>query len=115
MGIFSNFFGSNKSFDLDVNTFSEKIKNDKNAVILDVRTKEEFLDLRIPNSELIDIYKPDFLSNIEKLDRSKNYYIYCRSGNRSGTAVRQMVKLGFENVYHLKHGIISWKGKVERG
>ena len=114
MGIFSNFFGSNKSFDLDVNTFSEKIKNDKNAVILDVRTKEEFLDLRIPNSELIDIYKPDFLSNIEKLDRSKNYYIYCRSGNRSYHAGRYMLSAGFKNVCHLEPGIIGWDGPIEK-
>ena len=115
MGLISNFFGSKKPYDLDSDTFGGKILNDKNAVILDVRTKEEHVVNRIPNSILIDIYQPDFLSRIDQLDRSKNYYIYCRSGSRSGNAINHMVRMGFERVYHLQYGIISWNGETENG
>jgi rhodanese-related sulfurtransferase len=115
MGILSSFFEGKQVNNLNAELFAEKINQNQNAVLLDVRTVEEYIAERIPNSMLIDIYKPDFIMNIEKLDRSKSYFIYCRSGSRSSVAANEMVKLGFENVYNLKNGIISWQGDVERG
>ena len=112
MGIFS--IGS-KVNNLDADLFAEKINQHENAVILDVRTHEEYRSERIPNSVLIDIYKPDFLENIEKLDRSKSYFVYCRSGNRSYMAANEMMRMGFVSVFNLQNGIISWEGDVERG
>jgi rhodanese-related sulfurtransferase len=49
-----------------------------------------------------------------ELDKTKNYYIYCRSGNRSYHAGVFMLAEGFESVQHLKDGIISWTEKLER-
>ncbi len=99
---------------LDAETFEKMIEEDEKAILLDVRTPMEHEMQRIPNSILIDIYSPAFTSEIDKLDRSKNYYIYCRSGNRSYHAGNQMLKMGFEKVSHLQPGIIGWSGKTEQ-
>lgn len=93
--------------------FEQKLDEDKNAMLLDVRTQMEHRTSRIPNSLLIDIYNPTFLMEIDKLDRTKNYYLYCRSGNRSYIAGQQMKKMGFGEVYNLQPGIIGWTGAKE--
>jgi rhodanese-related sulfurtransferase len=94
--------------------FSNKILNDHLAVIIDVRTPEEYNEGHIPTSRLIDIYSPKFPQKISELDKSKNYYIYCRRGNRSYHAGVFMLKEGFTSVHHLEEGILSWKEKLER-
>jgi rhodanese-related sulfurtransferase len=67
----------------------------------------------IPNAIHIDIYKGQgFIYKLEELDKSKNYYVYCRSGNRSGQACRIMEQLGFENAYNLEGGILQWTGDI---
>jgi rhodanese-related sulfurtransferase len=85
-----------------------------NAVILDVRTEEEFNSEKIPNSINIDIYKGQgFVYLIDELDKNKDYYVYCRSGARSENACRIMKQMGFENAFNLVGGIISWQGAIE--
>jgi rhodanese-related sulfurtransferase len=98
---------------LDSKTFEQKFTEDKNAVLLDVRTPIENQMVRIPNSILIDINSPLFMQEIEKLDKSKSYYVYCRSGNRSFHAGNFMLQAGFEKVYNLEPGIIGWHGEKE--
>jgi len=86
-------------------------QKDKNAVILDVRTEEEISEGAIPNSINHDFYQgQDFLNALENLDKSKNYYVYCRSGNRSGQTCLLMQQLGFENTYNLVGGMNDWEG-----
>ena len=99
---------------LDAENFEKMIKEDENCVLLDVRTPMENKMLRIPNSLLIDIASPFFIPELDKLDRNKNYYLYCRSGNRSFHAGNQMLKMGFKKVCHLQPGIIGWKGETEQ-
>ena len=99
---------------LNSETFAEKLKEDSNAVLIDVRTKSENQLNRIPNSLLLDISNPAFFQKLDKLDKTKNYYLYCRSGNRSFYAGNQMIKLGFVSVYNLQPGIIGWKGEIEQ-
>jgi len=98
---------------LDAESFKKKLKEDKNSVLLDVRTPMEHNMVRIPNSILIDIYSPSFPQEIEKLDKAKSYYIYCRSGNRSFHAGNFMLGAGFEKVFNLEPGIIGWNGEKE--
>ncbi len=98
---------------LSASEFEQKLNDDNNAMLIDVRTQLEHHSGRIPNSILIDIYSPTFLSEINKLDRAKNYYLYCRSGNRSYIAGQQMKKMGFREVYNLQPGIIGWNGAKE--
>ncbi|WP_345004291.1 rhodanese-like domain-containing protein [Snuella lapsa] len=90
-----------------------QLENDANAVIIDVRTDDEVAEGIIPNAIHIDIYKGQaFIDEIDALDKSKNYYVYCRSGNRSGQACSIMEELGFENAYNLLGGILEWEGDL---
>lgn len=115
--ILSSIFGNNKSSfsNLNAGEFQKLLNEKSNAELIDVRTKEEYDAVRIPKSKLIDIYQPMFLEMIDKLDRSKNYFVYCRSGSRSYSACAQMKKMGFENLYNLSGGINEWEGEVEQG
>ena len=94
--------------------WTEQLNADDNAVILDVRTEAEVAEKKIPNSINIDIYKGQgFVYQLEELDKSKNYYVYCRSGARSEKACNIMNELGFDNAYNLLGGILEWTGDVE--
>lgn len=84
-----------------------------NKVLLDVRTEEEVDQGMIPNAIHIDFYKGDeFMEQMEALDKSKSYFVYCRSGIRSEKACDIMHELGIENAYNLMGGIIAWEGEV---
>jgi rhodanese-related sulfurtransferase len=99
--------------DLTQEEWAEQLAQDDNAVVLDVRTDAEVADGIIPNAIHIDIYMgQEFVNDIEDLDKSKNYYVYCRSGNRSHQACQIMEQLGFENAYNLEGGILDWTGDV---
>ncbi|MEW6653522.1 MAG: rhodanese-like domain-containing protein [Bacteroidota bacterium] len=108
------FFNRIRVNQLDSDTFAEQVSTTPNAVILDVRTEEEHYNTRIPNSILIDIYEETFPNEVLKLDKTKPYFVYCRSGNRSSSACMFMMKNGFQQVYNLEDGIISWNGKLEQ-
>lgn len=99
--------------ELDQQEWQQQLKDDKNAVILDVRTEEEVEEGYIPNSKNIDIYKgQDFINEVEKLDKSKHYYIYCRSGKRSSQACTLLDQMGFSETYNLRGGFSEWEGEV---
>ncbi|MFD2516632.1 rhodanese-like domain-containing protein [Salinimicrobium flavum] len=91
--------------------WKEQLERDENAEILDVRTQEEVEEGYIPNAKNIDIYKGQgFVEEIQKLDKSKNYYVYCRSGARSAQACTFMDQMGFKNTYNLIGGFSNWTG-----
>lgn len=95
--------------------WQEKLDKDSNAVILDVRTEEEVEEGYIPNSKNIDIYKGQgFINEVEKLDKSKHYYIYCRSGKRSSQACTLLDQMGFEETYNLLGGFSEWDGETSQ-
>ncbi|WP_136466289.1 rhodanese-like domain-containing protein [Flagellimonas onchidii] len=99
--------------DLSQEEWEEQLENDTNAFILDVRTPVEVEEGYIPRATNIDIYLgQEFLDEIEKLDKSKNYYVYCRSGNRSAQACAIMNSVGIENTYNLEGGFMNWEGEV---
>lgn len=99
--------------DLSQQDWASQLQDDPNAVILDVRTEDEVNEGFIPNAIHLDIYKgQEFLDEIKKLDTDKNYYVYCRSGNRSGQACSIMNQLGFENAYNLMGGFTDWNGPL---
>ncbi|WP_109438908.1 rhodanese-like domain-containing protein [Aquimarina sp. AU119] len=99
--------------DITQEEWQERIINDDNAVILDVRTEEEVEEGFIPKMLNIDIrLGQEFLDEVEKLDKSKNYYIYCRSGARSGQACALMNQMGFETTYNLIGGFMAWEGET---
>ncbi len=100
--------------DLSQQDWKTKLAADANAFILDVRTEEECNDGIIPGATCIDIYKgQEFVNQIDALDKSKNYYVYCRSGGRSGQACNMMSQMGFQNSYNLMGGFMKWEGDVD--
>jgi len=104
---FNIFSGFNKD-NIDTEKF-DILSKDKKYLLLDVRTKEEYINERIKDSILINFYSQDFLEQIKLLDKNVGYLVYCRSGNRSRTALDIMNKLGFQNSYNLIGGIVEWK------
>jgi phage shock protein E len=70
-------------------------------VVVDVRTRQEFESGHLPEAEHIDMMSPDFQNRIEQLDRDGTYYLYCRTGSRSGRAADLMARAGFERVYNI--------------
>lgn len=100
--------------DLTQSEWVEQLKGDDNAVILDVRTQDEVDEGKIPKALHIDIYKGQgFIYEVDVLDKSKNYYVYCKAGGRSAQACAVMNKLGFENTYNLMGGFSQWRGEIE--
>ncbi len=90
-----------------------KLKNEKKAVVIDVRTPAEWQEGVIEGATLfIDFKGANFEQQIAKLDKSKTYIVYCRSGGRSAGASQVMVDNGFKNVINMQGGILSWGGKV---
>ncbi|MGB0306012.1 MAG: rhodanese-like domain-containing protein [Flavobacteriaceae bacterium] len=99
--------------DLSQNEWAQAIAEQPEAVVLDVRTEEEFESGYIPNAKNIDLRMGSgFIDEINSLDKSKSYYVYCRSGARSAQAVQLMRDLGFNKTYNLLGGILEWEGEV---
>lgn len=95
--------------------WAESLKNDENAQIIDVRTEEEYIEGYIPGSKNLDIHGgQEFIDEVDKLDKSKSYYVYCRSGARSAQACAIMNQQGFDNAYNLMGGITEWEGEIEK-
>lgn len=90
--------------------FCEAIED---AVILDIRTPEEYEEGHIAGSKNINMYDEEFWQEIGKLDRSASYALYCRSGGRTAKALMMMERMGFESVGHLAGGILDWEGELE--
>lgn len=106
------FFGCKAQNSVKVLTaeeFAAAVKADKKAVILDVRRPDEFAAGHIEGAVLLNFLDTvAFNAGVEKLDKSKTYYIYCRSGRRSNNAAVILQKKGF-TVFDLGGGFLSWQ------
>jgi len=86
--------------------WEQSIKQDKNAQIIDVRSAEEFEEKHWPGALQINVENPQkFMDHIDKLDKDKNYYLYCNSGKRSNQACLVMEYNGFKNLFNLEDGL----------
>lgn len=93
--------------------FISKYQDTPGAVLVDVRTPEEYAEGHLKSSINIDIRNASFATEIATLDKSKTYFVYCRSGNRSAQAVAQMKAIGIEHIYDMLGGVSSNKGQLE--
>lgn len=85
----------------DMNEWKQKIENQP-GVVIDVRTQNEHDSGHLAATDLhYDFNSGEFERKVDQLDSEKTYYLYCRSGNRSGQAADIMKKKGFENVYNI--------------
>jgi len=91
--------------------FSKKISETKEAIIIDVRTPEEFEKGHLVNAVNYDWNGNDFETEISNLDKNKPVFVYCLSGGRSGSAAGKMRSDGFKLVFELEGGIIKWRAE----
>jgi rhodanese-related sulfurtransferase len=87
---------------------AQLILKNKDIVILDIRTPMEYNTSRIEGAINIDFYESSFINNLNNLDKNKRYFVYCRSGNRTGQSMRIFTSLGFKDIVHLQRGIVEW-------
>ena len=93
----------------EVFTILEKHRDDPDFVILDVRTPEEYDDGHIENAYLLNFKSGSFVDELEKMDKNKRYYVYCRTGRRSRKAVELMKENGYAEAHNVIGGIDKWK------
>ena len=103
-------FSSPKVPSLTVEEAKSVLDSDSSAVFLDVRTPNEVAKGKIEKSINIPL---DTIGTIESklAEKSQKIVVYCLSGSRSVQAVDQMIKLGYTNVFDMKGGLLTWRGK----
>lgn len=95
--------------EINVDQLKEKLENDEDIILLDVRSEEELefgkikYSLMVPLPELAD--KLDILKSY----KNKEIIVYCRSGRRSAMATTFLLRSGFDDVKNLTGGILAWK------
>ena len=82
-----------------------------NAVLLDVRTPQEYREGHVPGSRNLPLQSIDQAAGVIK-DKSTPLFVYCYSGSRSSQAVSRLMKMGYQNVKNIG-GMASYSGKVE--
>lgn len=88
---------------------AQLIKDNKELVILDIRTAQEIAEGMIPAAVNIDFNDAQFANKLKELDPAKDYLIHCRSGGRSNRSLNTFKSLGFGNIYHLDGGFLGWE------
>lgn len=81
----------------------------KDILLIDVRTPEEYASGHLENSVNIDYKADNFKDLISELDPNQEVYVYCKVGGRSGRSAKILKDLGFKKVYDLEGGIIAWE------
>ena len=95
----------------DINQGVQEYKDAVGAVLLDVRTPQEYREGHIPGSQNVPLQQ---LDKVEEVTENKDtvLYVYCRSGARSRQAVSLLQAMGYTNVRNIG-GIAAYSGKVE--
>ena len=93
---------------VEVEAFSKAL-TEQGSVLLDVRTARELESGHIKNAINLDFHASDFETMVPKLDKSKNYLIYCAGGARSALACKKMKQMGFSKLIDLAPGFSGWK------
>lgn len=94
---------------LEPTTYEEALQQTAGAVLIDVRQPDEYAEGHLSGARLLNVLdEATFEAGIAALDKSKPYFIYCRSGRRSHSAAVKMKAIGL-NVTDLKGGITAWE------
>lgn len=83
-----------------------KLLYDKKVKFIDVRETDENEAARIPNTKLIPL--SEMQNRWNEIPKDEEVVIYCRTGNRSGSLISQLIPLGYTNLYNLDGGIVDW-------
>ena len=100
---------ANKEVKITVAQAREVIAENKDLLILDTRTQEEYNAGHIEGAILIPYNKIEI--NLDQLDgfEDKPILVYCRTGSRSAVAVDTLIENGFNKIYHMNQGFSRWK------
>lgn len=71
------------------------------GILVDVRRPDEFAEGHLVGARHINVLSDEFRSQVDQLDRDSTYYLYCRTGNRSGQAAEIMADMGFQSLYNV--------------
>jgi rhodanese-related sulfurtransferase len=94
---------------LSPTAFAAKIKAAPKAVILDVRTPDEYASGHVANALNYELNGAKFAQQIASLDKYKPVFVYCLSGRRSASAANKMRADGFKMVYEMDGGMSGWR------
>lgn len=113
MSFFTALFGSSTEQNsviqvLSSEAFKAQTEN-KKVQLIDVRTPNEYKIGHLKGSKNIDFYSSKFNTEINKLNKEKAVYLYCRSGSRSRQSSNKLAAMGFTEIYDLKGGILRYK------
>lgn len=97
---------------LDINQGVSQCKADQGAILLDVRTPQEYQQGHIPGSKNIPLQAMDKIVSVANC-KDTPLYVYCYSGARSRQAVRKLQCMGYTDVTNIG-GIANYSGKVEQ-
>ena len=95
----------------DINQGVQEYKNAEGAVLLDVRSPQEYQEGHIPGSQNVPLQQLDKVEDVTE-NKDTVLYVYCRSGARSRQAVSLLKHTGYTNVHNIG-GIAAYSGKVE--
>ena len=96
----------------DINKGLKEYAEKENAVLLDVRTPQEYREGHIPGSRNVPLQTIDKVTSIAE-NKDTVLYVYCYSGARSRQATAMLQHMGYTNVQNIG-GIAAYHGKVER-
>ena len=83
-------------------------KDLESAIVLDVRTPQEFEAGHLEGAINIDWYQEDFTQMLETIPKDEKVYVYCKLGGRSAMAAKLMDSLGYKKVIDLEGGYDAW-------
>ena len=103
-----------KIWNISVSEFKEKMSNN-DYILMDIRTLPEIQEAKLEWINIVlDCYSPNFMNELEKLDKNKKYLIYCRSGSRTWMTLKIMSQLWFKEAYDLEWRLIAWAQAGEK-
>lgn len=103
------FFGSRASAEGGISPAeaAKLIKETKDLQLIDVRTPGEYEAGHLDKAKLVPLQELE--SRVGEIDKNKPILLYCRSGNRSGTALKVLLGKGYSQAKHMEGGINAWQ------
>lgn len=89
----------------------DAVFNSDEVQLVDVRTKEEFVDGHLNKAQNVCVTDDDFKQKVAKLDKEKPVYVYCKGGGRSAKAAQILKEMGFKEIYDMEGGFMNWESQ----
>ncbi len=102
-------FNKSEMSSQDAYDFLKANKDNKDVVLLDLRTPGEYTEEHIQGSVFAGYYLDDFNDKLSGMDKNKTYVLYCKAGRVCPKVIKQMKQLGFKEAHKIEGGIKEWK------